>query len=289
MDRQSIFNQFKPGISPETRESEKNYYFIFSQTMLLVEAAKDQVAIPCFSNLEDVRLRWSEKHYMGTWDGYPCYAVGVKDKDFVLEGYTFQELRSLLMGGLSEELFLVAGRALQIINWDRTHRYCGACGVNMKLKEGQRAKLCPQCGLVSYPIISPAIIVAIIKDDQILLARNSRFPLKFYSVIAGFVESGETFEECVRREVQEEIGIKVKNIKYFASQPWPFPHTLMVGFTAEYAEGEIVIDRSELDEADWFRAECLPPIPSKGSISRSLIDWFIERNTTGSKLDAGKI
>ena len=283
MDRQSIFSRFNPGVTPETTESEKNYYFVFYQTLLLVKLVEGQDPIPCFSAPEEAKLVWNEKYYLGTWDGYPCYAVGAKEKDFGLEGYVFRDLRSLFMAGLDEELFLVAGRALQIINWDLTHRYCGACGAPTKTKVGQRAKVCPLCGLVSYPRISPAIIVAVTKDDQILLAHNSRFPLKFYSVIAGFVEPGETFEECVRREVYEETSIKVKNIKYFASQPWPFPHSLMVGFTAEYADGEILIDQSELDAAGWFKPDNLPAIPAKGSISRCLIDWFVERNTIGSK------
>jgi NAD+ diphosphatase len=183
---------------------------------------------------------------------------------------TFLGLRPLL-GLLDEDIFSVAGRALQILHWDRSHQFCGRCGSRFEPKGDERAKTCAQCGLISYPAVSPAIIVALIKDSEILLARSPRFQADFYSVLAGFVEPGETFEQCVRREVKEEVGIDVENIRYFASQPWPFPHTLMVGFTADYAGGVITID------AQWFKADDLPVIPSAGTIAHLLIDWFAEK------------
>ena len=138
----------------------------------------------------------------------------------------------------------------------------------------ERAKRCPACGLVNYPRLSPAVIVAVIKGDQILLARNKRFRAPFYSVLAGFVEPGETLEQCVQREIHEEVGLSVKNIRYFGSQPWPFPNSLMIGFVADYAGGEIAVDNSELMEAGWFSAESLPVLPSPISIAWQLIDWF---------------
>ncbi len=142
--------------------------------------------------------------------------------------------------------------------------------------EGQRAKACPYCQLTIYPRISPAVIVAVIKEQQILLAHAPRFPQGFYSVIAGFVEPGETFEDCVHREVREEVGIEAADIRYFGNQPWPFPDSLMVGFTARYAGGEITVDHDEILEAGWFCADKLPEIPGKVSIARKLIDWFVE-------------
>jgi len=129
---------------------------------------------------------------------------------------------------------------------------------------------------MNFPRISPAIIVAVLKGKEILLARAHRFPPRLYSVIAGFVEPGETLEECVRREVKEEVGIEVENICYFGSQSWPFPNSLMVAFTADYANGKITIDETETIDAGWFTAHNLPPIPDKVSISRRLIDWFVE-------------
>lgn len=144
-------------------------------------------------------------------------------------------------------------------------------------KNDERAKVCPSCGFVNYPRISPAMIVAVTRGREILLAKGSRFQGGFYSVLAGFVEPGETFEECVEREIKEEVGLKVKNINYFGSQPWPFPDSLMVGFTAEYAGGDITIDNKEILDAGWYTAEGLPLIPGNGSIARRLIDWYVQK------------
>ena len=198
--------------------------------------------------------------------------------DYSSEGMSFMVLRSLL-GLIDDDTFRVAGLASQIINWDNTHRYCGQCGTLMEVKKDERAKICPKCGFVSFPRISPAIITAVIKDSCILLARAHRFPPGLYSVLAGFVEPGETLEECLKREVREEVGIEVKNIMYFGSQPWPFPHSLMIAFTSDYAGGEINIDKNELGDAGWFSSSNLPQIPIRGTIARELIEWFLEKNT----------
>ncbi|MCK4988071.1 MAG: NAD(+) diphosphatase, partial [Desulfobacterales bacterium] len=165
-------------------------------------------------------------------------------------------------------------RANQLVDWGRTHQYCGVCGRPTEDKTDERAKICPQCGLVNYPRLSPAIIVAVLKNNQILLARNKRFKLPFYSVLAGFVEPGETLEQCVQREIREEVGLTVKNIRYFGSQPWPFPNSLMIAFIADYADGEITVDGSEIIDAAWFSKDKLPQIPPSISIARQLIDWF---------------
>jgi len=142
----------------------------------------------------------------------------------------------------------------------------------------ERAKVCSKCGFRTYPRISPATITAVTPGNQILLARAKRFPSELYSVIAGFAEPGETLEECVKREIMEETGIDVKNIRYFGSQPWPFPDSLMIAFTADFEGGEIRIYKKELVDARWFTADALPKIPDKLSIARRLIDRFIENN-----------
>ena len=160
------------------------------------------------------------------------------------------------------------------LDWDRTHQYCGRCGTKTIDAEGERAKRCPNCGLSNYPRLSPSIIVRINRGDEILMARAFRFPPGMYSVLAGFVEPGETLEEAVEREVWEEVRIRVKNIRYFGSQPWPFPHSLMLGFTAEYAGGEIEIDQVEIEDAGWYSAANLPQLPPRLSIARRLIDDF---------------
>jgi NAD+ diphosphatase len=190
-------------------------------------------------------------------------------------GLEFADLRGL-WGLLPEEEFWLAGRAFQIMDWDRTHLFCGRCGAPMQAKRDERAKLCPACGLLSYPRVAPAIIVAVVRGDALLLARARRFPTAMYSVIAGFVDAGESLEECVHREVREEVGLAVRDLAYFASQPWPFPHSLMVAFTARHAGGEIRIDGREIVDAGWYRAGSLPRIPERISVARRLIDWFVE-------------
>jgi NAD+ diphosphatase len=184
------------------------------------------------------------------------------------------ELRPLF-GALRDTLYAIAGRAFQIMDWDRTHQFCGRCGTPTETKIGERAKSCPRCGLFNFPRVAPAIIVAVVRDRRILLARAKRFPTTMYSVIAGFVEPGESLEECAHREIREETGIGVRNLRYFGSQSWPFPHSLMVAFTAEYAEGEIEIDGTEVVDAGWYGPQELPRIPDRVSIARRLIDWFV--------------
>ena len=157
----------------------------------------------------------------------------------------------------------------------KNHSFCGQCGSPTTRRTTEHAKECPHCGLVAYPRISPAIIVAITRNNTILLAHNAAENHPFYSVLAGFLEPGESFENCVKREVFEEVQIRVKNIRYFGSQPWPFPDSLMVAFTADYDSGTIAVDGVELDHADWFTSNNLPAIPRSGSISRKLIDWFL--------------
>ena len=180
---------------------------------------------------------------------------------------------------LSETLFRIAGRAFHLLHWDRTHQHCGVCGSKLTNSDAERAKVCSNCSHRVYPRISPAIIVAVEKRDKLLMAHAKRFPNKMFSVIAGFVEPGESLEECVAREVKEETGISIKEIQYFGSQAWPFPDALMLGFTAKYASGTIKPDGEEIDEANWFGINDFPEeIPSNISISRQLIDWFLAKH-----------
>lgn len=266
---------FVPGVMTSSKKTEPAWWFVFLGDKLLIELRDKAVAIPCVTHLESLNLRPIRKQYLGTLDGRPCYSAELAANASAPEGMAFQGLRPLF-GLLEENLFWLSGRAIQIMNWDQTHQYCGRCGTPTETKPNERAKVCPQCGFMNFPRISPAIIVAILKGNQILLSRAHRFLPGLYSVIAGFVDPGETLEECVRREIEEEVGIEVENICYFGSQPWPFPNSLMVAFTADYASGEITIDKTEVMDAGWFTANNLPAIPDKVSISRGLIDWFVE-------------
>jgi NAD+ diphosphatase len=197
---------------------------------------------------------------------------------------SFAGLREIY-GLTNETLFSLAGRALQIVDWDRTHQFCGRCGFRTRTHLTERAKECPQCGLLHFPRLAPAIIVLVQRGREVLLARARRFETPIYSTIAGFVEPGETLEEAVIREVKEESGIAVKDIQFFGSQPWPFPHSLMVGFTARYASGEISLSDGENVDVRWFAADRFPQLPAKLSIARKLIDWFVEKQSETSMLE----
>ncbi len=185
----------------------------------------------------------------------------------------------MLAGMLEQDLFGVVGRAMHACDWLTTSKFCGRCGTPAKRKESERSMECPACGLTTYPRISPAIITLVRKGDLALLASNAKFPGVFYSTLAGFADIGESLEETLVREVKEETGVNVKNVRYFGSQPWPFPNSLMIGFTAEWESGEIVIDPNELADAKWFAADALPAIPPPLSIARRLIDAWVEEVT----------
>jgi NAD+ diphosphatase len=211
--------------------------------------------------------------YLGHLDTTACYAAEVSS-DPAISGCTFYPGVRDLYGVLSDDELAIAALAVRIIDFDRTTRFCGQCGAPTRQSHQERAKTCDTCGLVTYPRTSPAIIVLVRKDDKVLLARSPRFPPGLHSILAGFVEPAETLEEAIHREVREETGIEVTNIRYMGSEPWPFPNSLMIGFVADYAGGDIVIDNNEIISAGWFDRDHLPALPSPMSISRSLIDWW---------------
>jgi NAD+ diphosphatase len=262
---------------PLPGESEPAYWFAFSGDKLLLELQQDLHQIPYAASLSKLQTNAGKSVYLGRYNGLPCFATDILPWDDRQSPGDFIPLRQVY-GLIEEELFWLAARGYHLISWDRNSDFCGCCGAKNLYKEGEHSKYCPQCGLSVYPKISPAVIVAITKGNKLLLAQNVNNKNKFYSVLAGFVEPGESLEGCLRREIMEEAGIEVKNIQYFGSQPWPFPDSLMVGFTAEYAGGELKLDQKELCDAGWFTADHLPHIPGKISISGKLIQWFIEKN-----------
>ena len=174
------------------------------------------------------------------------------------------------------EDYLCGGKASQILYWDEHSRYCPTCGVKT-VQQTPIMKKCPQCGLEMYPPIATAIIVLIQRGDEILLVHNRAFKRDYYGLVAGFLEAGENLEECVRREVMEETGLTIKNLRYFGSQTWPYPSGLMVGFTAEYESGTIKLQEDELTAGAFYRKDNMPHIPQKMSIARKLIDWWLEK------------
>jgi NAD+ diphosphatase len=272
---------FVSSYKPPEKMPEDALWFLFHDQRLLVKEEESNLLIPESSDLRSLALSPIQAQYLGRLNDRPSYAGELEGEKGGSAPFSFMGLRSLFMR-CDEDTIQAAGMASQLVHWNRNHRYCGRCGGLTDAKTDERARVCPRCGLINYPRLSPAIIVAVLKDHRILLAHSQRFPAKFYSVLAGFVEPGETLEACVKREILEEVGIKIKNIRYFGSQPWPFPDSLMIGFTAEYADGDIRIDPSEITDAGWFAASELPPIPPKISIARRLIDWFLEREDKGS-------
>lgn len=267
--------RFLPAVAPPPPLSSNAWWFLFHGDRLLVEARGDEVAIPRWASAEDAGLSPVRTQFLGTLDGVPCYS-GELAGEAGPEGTSFRALRPLL-AVLPEEIFSLAGRAFQVMDWDRTHQFCGKCGGRTDPLEGERGRNCAGCALHFFPRVTPAVIVSVVRDGKILLAQSSRFPTAFYSVLAGFVEPGETFEECVRREVREEVGVEVEDLRYFGSQPWPFPHSLMVGFTASFAGGELVLEEKEIVRAGWFGPEEVRrlQIPRHGTIARRLIDRFL--------------
>lgn len=213
---------------------------------------------------------------VGRWNSRLVAVEHVVADALAPKGSRWAGLRSLF-GVMPDDLVAIAGRASQIADWDRTHRFCGVCATATRRAASERARRCPACGHTAYPRISPAMMCLVTRGREILLARNVSFPAGRYSALAGFLEAGESIEDAVHREVEEEVGIRVSHLRYFSSQSWPFPHSLMIAFTAEYAAGELKPNGNEIAEAGWFSAENLPQLPPRISIARALIDGTLSR------------
>jgi NAD+ diphosphatase len=258
---------FVPGVSSPA--SEGKLYIVTDQSLCVLRSTGG-VDVPAG--------RAADAIYLGQRDGLPCFARALETGEPPPVGSEPIPLRRLF-GVISDEDFGIAGRALGLTAWDRDHRFCGRCGAPTERSSVERVRTCTACGHGAYPRLSPAVIALVERDGRALLARNARFPRPFLSVLAGFVEVGESLESAVAREVQEEAGIEVTEIRYFGSQPWPFSGSLMIGFTAKWAAGEIAVDASEIVDAEWFGPSELPPhIPPRLSIARELIDDFVHRH-----------
>lgn len=257
-----------------------SYLFVFFNDEVLINKQEGMIPLPTVYDIMHLnRIEPAALQYIGTFNGDHYFAVKITNKEPFAE-FIFLKLRNAAET-ITEKYGALAFRAYHLLNWLKNNKFCGCCGNSMQVaaQPQEFAVKCAACGHLVYPRISPAIIVAVIKEDKILLAHSSRFPAGRYSVLAGFAEPGETLEDCVRREIREEVAIEVADIRYFGSQPWPFPDSLMIAFTARYASGQITVDNNEIIHADWFPATALPQIPAKGSISRQLIDWFVEQNS----------
>ncbi len=258
-------------------ESGAAYWFAFRGNALLVHE-EGPVRVPEASSLEALDLDVYPYKPVGSLGGRQCYVVDLDSDAEPPEGMVFRDLRGLF-ATIDEGLFRMAGRAVQILEFDRTHQFCGRCAGRTAQGPDELSRRCTRCGTVYHPRLSPAAIVLVRRgDDELLLARSPGFPKGMYSVLAGFVEPGESIEETISREVLEEVGVEVRNVRYFGSQPWPFPHSLMIGFTADYAGGEIKPQAGEIEDAGWYRVDAFPDLPPRVSIARAMIDAFVAEN-----------
>ena len=263
---------FRPDhVEPEGAKDGPCWYFAFLGSELVCKSVSGSIEPLNGDDFRWLDLDMGEKHYVGMYEGNHCFAV--RGKGASPEGYIALDLRGIL-GRVQQPIFYLSGRAKQILDWAESHEFCGRCGEKTDYHKSDRAKICRRCSLICYPRLSPSIIVLVTRGEEMLLARNVNWPAGMYSTLAGFVESGESIEQTVHREVFEEVGLRVKELKYFGSQSWPFPNSLMLGFHAEYKSGEIVCQAGEIADAKWFTRDSLPQTPPKTAISGWLIEEF---------------
>lgn len=257
-------------VLPDDLVDQPARWFVFDRNKLMLVDGEIPTAVDCPGAGPDGP---ESDHILGH-DGTTPYRAARAGADFDPPiGVDMVDLRQAF-ALLDESDWVMAGRAMQILNWEHDHRFCGRCGTATDRHENERSMSCPSCGMMSFPRLTPAVITLVERDDgRALLAWGRQFPGRFFSALAGFVEPGESLEETVEREVMEEVGVEVADITYFGSQPWPFPHSLMVGFKARYVSGDLKLQESEIVEADWFHHDDLPPVP-KGRMS--IAGWLIE-------------
>jgi NAD+ diphosphatase len=269
-------DDFIPAVARPEKIDEPALWFVFQGAKLLLFDVQDAARVPLAVDARELALEVVRQQYLGTLNGKHCFSAEL-DAAAALPGGTLALGLREVYGRVPDEQWALAARAVQVVDWDRSHRFCGACGAQTVVRANERARECPQCALVNYPRIAPAVMVLIRRGHEILLARSPHFPPGMYSALAGFVDAGESLEQTIAREVNEEVGIAVRNLRYFSSQSWPFPHSLMIAFNADYASGEIAPDPSEIEDAKWFSLDNLPPrLPGKISISRRLLDATLD-------------
>jgi NAD+ diphosphatase len=261
------------------------HWFVFRGTEILVELGP--LTVPSDDLRVKARPAWAKlplqkNHnwlgseaartlYLGRLGGRDCWAAELPKDAPAPSGMSWEGLRTLF-SVLDDAQFALAGRAVQLVDWDRTHQFCGRCGTPTEAKRDERVRVCPACKLSAYPRVAPAIMALVKREKEILLGRSPHFPPGMYSALAGFAEPGESLEQCLAREVEEEVGVRVNNIRYFASQSWPFPHSLMIAFVCDWESGDIKPQEAEIEAANWFKVLQLPKLPSRISIARRLID-----------------
>lgn len=244
------------------------HWFVFHEQRLLVES--QSLSVPRLADAAALGFDLDERVFIGSLRGAPGFAARLRAPGAAPAGMAWESLRGLFARA-DAALVAAASRAVQLVTWDADHRYCGRCATPTTRQAHEHSRICPQCTLVAYPRITPAMMALVTRGRELLLARAPRFPEGMFSALAGFVEAGESVEDTVRREVREEVGIEVGALRYFGSQSWPFPNSLMLAFVCEYAGGEICPQEAEIAEAGWFDAARLPRIPPTISIAGQMI------------------
>jgi NAD+ diphosphatase len=275
--------EYQPLVTPPTQRKEPALWFAFHRGELLIAQTADEARLPRVHDIAHLGVNAVRSLYLGTYDGEHCYVCELEHANDLPAGHAMHGLRAVFTL-VEEPLAVLAGRAYQIMEWDRNHQFCSRCGTPTVARTEERARACPHCRFTVYPPVSPAIMILIKRGREVLLGRKKEWAPGRYSALAGFVEPGEMLEDTVRRETREEVGVEVENIRYFGSQPWPFPHSLMVAFVADYAGGDIRPDGIEIEEARFFDAEQLPQLPPSISISRRLITTVCAKLARGEEI-----
>ncbi len=250
------------------------WLLIQEQALLVVEnGAAAEWQLPRGGLPDGLEDRVEDVVYLGTYRDVPCWAASIASGGELPAGL---RLESLLPARtrLTEDVLSLGGLALQAVHWQVISRFCPRCGERTAAMPGELGKRCPGCAYEHYPHLHPAIIVLVRDGDQLLLTRKSFWPANRYGLVAGFVDAGESLEGAVQREVQEEVGVRIRDLRYITSQYWPFPSQLMVGFTAAYAGGDLRVNTEELEDARWFSVRALPDLPPRLSIARFLLDVY---------------
>jgi NAD+ diphosphatase len=272
-NRESLAGQFIPAKNGDPPEDRHGTWLLVQGDALLVYEVGGGWRLPQGPLPEDFARTLDPIVHLGTYRGAPCWAAAAPAGTDLPAGFRRESLQPRETR-LTDDALSLGGLALQAIHWEQTSLHCPRCGATTERMRGEWGKRCAGCGYEHYPHLHPAVIVLVRDGDRVLLTRKAFWPKGRYGLVAGFVDAGESLEGAAAREVREEVGVEIRDLRYAGSQYWPFPSQLMVGFTAAYARGDLVVNRDELEDARWFSVRELPDLPPKLSIARFLLDHF---------------